>query len=415
MGIMYILITGGAGFIGTHTATALHAAGHHIHLLDCLDPQIHGAHAEFPDELTRIATCTRGDVCRLDDCLHALEGIDAVYHLASRTGVGQSMYDLGDYVATNVHGTAVLIEAILKSGRPLKRFVLASSRAVYGEGLFHCPEHGVLHPSLRSPAALRAGDFAMHCPHCDRPMRAVPTSTDCPPEPLSVYALSKKQQEDYCNHAARTLGLPLVTLRYFNVYGSRQSLKNPYTGVVSIFFSLLREGKAISLYEGGLPIRDFVHVSDVVQANLLALNPALQTGEVFNVGSGTVSTITDIARTQAMAMGVEARIEDRGEFRIGDIFGCYADLSHTRAVLGLQAQVDLEQGMNEFVRWAETQCESASGAYEKTVAELRQYGLFGQANKNTGSEHCDPTQNPLCCRSRLPGAPAPLDHPGPNP
>ena len=377
---MNVLITGGAGFIGTHTAEALHAAGHKIRILDCLDPQIHGKHAVFPDTLTRIAECIHGDVCQLADCQRALEGMDCVYHLASRTGVGQSMYDIGDYVVTNVHGTAVLIEAILKSKKPLQRFVLASSRAVYGEGLFHCPQHGVMHPPLRDSAAMSAGDFAMHCPHCGQTMSAIPTTTDCPAEPLSVYAITKKQQEDYCLYAARTLGLPLVILRYFNVYGSRQSLKNPYTGVVSIFFSLLREGKAISLYERGLPVRDFVHVTDVVQANLLALNPALQSGEIFNIGTGTATTIADIAHAQAKAMGINARIEDRGEYRVGDIFGCYADLSRTRTVLGLQPHVDLGTGMSEFVRWASTQ-ESGSGGYEKTVAELRQHGLFGQATE----------------------------------
>jgi dTDP-L-rhamnose 4-epimerase len=174
--------------------------------------------------------------------------------------------------------------------------------------------------------------------------------------------------------------LPVTTLRYFNVYGSGQSLKNPYTGVVSIFFSLLREGKALSMYESGLPIRDFVHVRDVVQANLLALSSPQAAGQKFNVGSGVPATIADIARTQAQAMKLEASLEDRGEFRVGDIFACYADLEHSRRDLGFKPQVDLLQGMEEFVAWASGQ--ASANLYDKTVSELRAHGLFGQARRS---------------------------------
>ena len=374
---MNVLLTGGAGFIGTHTARALHAAGHEVRVLDLLDPQVHGRDPGFPDALTSIADCVRGDVRDVDECTRVLEGINCVFHFASRTGVGQSMYDMSDYVATNVLGTAALIEAIVKAHPGLKRFVLSSSRAVYGEGLFRCEAHGTVHPSIRDPQAMRAGDFAMHCPQCGAEMSALPTPPDCPTEPLSVYAISKKQQEDYCQYAARTFGLPLITLRYFNVYGSMQSLRNPYTGVVSIFYSLLREGRSLSLYERGLPLRDFVHVSDVVRANLLAMNEKLATGSVFNVGTGVAATIGQIANAQAKAMGVHAVLEDRGEYRVGDIFGCYADLSHSRQVLAYEPKVDLVTGMREFVAWADGQ--ASVNQYDKTVAELRAHGLFGKA------------------------------------
>ena len=374
---MNVLITGGAGFIGMHTARALHAAGHQVRILDILDAQIHGDDASFPAALSSIADCLRGDVCDVADCTRVLDGIECVFHFASRTGVGQSMYDMRDYVATNVLGTAALIEAIVKSRMVLKRVVLSSSRAVYGEGLFKCVEHGVFHPSSRDPRAMQAGDFAMHCPHCRAEMSAVPTSPDCPAEPLSVYALTKKQQEDYCLYAVRTFGIPLVILRYFNVYGSMQSLRNPYTGVVSIFYSLLREGRALSLYEKGLPVRDFVHVSDVVRANLLAMNEKLAAGSIFNVGTGVAATIGDIANAQARAMGVDAVLEDCGEYRVGDVFGCYADLSHSRQVLAYAPEVDLATGMREFVAWADGQ--ASVNQYDKTVAELRAHGLFGRA------------------------------------
>jgi len=374
---MNVLITGGAGFVGIHTARALHAAGHQVRILDVLDPQIHGVDASFSESLSSIADCVRGDVCDVADCTRVLDGIECIFHFASRTGVGQSMYDISDYVATNVLGTAALIEAVVKARLQLKRFVLSSSRAVYGEGLFRCGAHGVFHPSLRDPQAMQAGDFAMHCPQCGAEMSALPTPTDCPAEPLSVYAITKKQQEDYCQYAARTFGLPLITLRYFNVYGSMQSLRNPYTGVVSIFYSLLREGRALSLYERGLPLRDFVHVSDVVRANLLAMNEQLAAGSVFNVGTGVAVTIGDIANAQAKAMGVHAVLEDHGEYRVGDVFGCYADISLSRQSLAFAPQVDLATGMREFVAWADGQ--AAVNQYDKTVAELRAHGLFGKA------------------------------------
>lgn len=376
---MNILITGGAGFIGSHTTRALAAQGHKVRILDCLDPQIHGETRVFTEELSSLAECVRGDVCVEADCRNALRGIEVVYHLAARTGVGQSMYDISDYVKTNVLGTTVLVESIVKMRLPLKRFVLSSSRAVYGEGLFKCDVHGPIHPGPRDPTALQAGDFQVHCPHCGTTMTPLPTPTDCAKEPLSVYAMTKLQQEDYCQFAMRIFSLPLVVLRYFNVYGSLQSLRNPYTGVISIFYSLIREGASLSLYERGLPVRDFVHVSDVAQANLLALNPGLAAGEVFNVGSGRAHTIVDIARAEGAALGLKPNLVDSGEYRIGDIFGCYADLTRSREVLEFSPRYDLASGMIEFASWARQQ--TSENRYERTVQELMAHGLFGRAEQ----------------------------------
>jgi dTDP-L-rhamnose 4-epimerase len=375
---MKVLITGGAGFIGSHTCDALIRAGHDVRVLDCLDPQIHGEDARFPAFLPSSVETLYGDVCSLSDCMSALEGMDAVLHLAARTGVGQSMYDIADYVETNVRGTATLVEAIVKSDAPVRRLVLASSRAIYGEGIYQCREHGLMHPGPRSRDDLERGEFAVLCPECGHEMTPKPTSEECAAAPLSAYAWTKVHQEDYCRWAQKTFNIPTTILRYFNVYGSRQSLKNPYTGVVAIFYSLLKAGRPLSLYEGGRPIRDFVHIQDVVSANLLALDYPEGLSGVFNVGSGNEESIADIAHALASALGVAPQLEDRGEFRVGDIYGCFADLANSRQALGYTPKVSLDDGMSEFVEWAGT--EESVDLYDKTVAELDRHGLFGRAS-----------------------------------
>ncbi len=394
-----ILITGGAGFIGSHTARALVAAGHRVRILDCLDPQIHGPDALFPHDLSEQTECLHGDVRDPVALAQALDGVEAVYHFAALTGVGQSMYDLRAYTDVNVTGTACLIEAILKHepsphaarptsrsvdgaapdtnglGRP--RIILASSRAVYGEGLHHCHAHGAVHPASRRREDMQAGDFAAHCPGCNAVVESRPTPETLEPAPLSIYALTKLQQEELCRQAARSHHLPVVILRYFNVYGSRQSLRNPYTGVVSIFYSRLRAGMPISLYERGLPGRDFVHVSDVVAANVRALEADARACPCFNVGAGQEHNIHDIAETLACVGGFHARFEDRGEFRVGDIRSCYADLALARAGLGYEPRINLEDGLREFASWAAG--EAAEDRYQQTVDELSRYDLFGSA------------------------------------
>lgn len=376
---MHVLITGGAGFIGSHTADALLAAGHRVRALDILDPQIHGEGRRRPAYLASAVELMVGDVCNPDDVARALDGVDAVFHFASLTGVGQSMYDMAHYARINDLGTAMLVEGIIKGGRPLKRFLLSSSRAIYGEGAYACRVHGPQFPATRSRERLETGLFAMPCPVCGGDLDVVPTPEEKMSAPFSVYAITKKHQEDFVRYAAATFGLPAVVLRYFNVFGSRQSLKNPYTGVVSIFYSRICAGQPISVYEGGLPVRDFVHVSDVVAANLRALDAEVEPGAVFNVGAGVSSTIADIAQALAGAAGKPVSMEDRGEFRVGDIFGCVADLTRSRAVLGYAPACSLDQGMAEFEAWAREQI--SEDRYDQTVAELSRFGLFGRAGQ----------------------------------
>jgi dTDP-L-rhamnose 4-epimerase len=378
-----VLITGGAGFIGSHTSDALIREGYRVRILDCLDSQIHGETGLFPSYLHPQIECIRGDIRDAGDVRRALKGVTFVYHFASLTGVGQSMYDMKKYTDVNISGTANLIEMIVKHRFPIKKFVLSSSRAVYGEGTHECPSCGIVYPPIRNRGDMEENCFEVLCPNCGQKTIPVATSEERPLIPISVYGWTKKSQEEVCQYASKTFGLPTVILRYFNVYGSRQSLRNPYTGIVSIFFSRLMAGKAISIYEHGIPLRDFVHVLDVVQANLKALDNDLPPCTFLNVGTGIESSIFDVARALARAVGKEPQLEDHGEFRVGDIHACVADLAQTRELLGYEPEISLEEGMREFVAWAQGQ--ETVDLYQKTVEELKTFGLFSQTQSKEKS------------------------------
>jgi dTDP-L-rhamnose 4-epimerase len=371
-----VLITGGAGFIGSHTADALVQKGYRVRILDCLDPQVHGAADAFSSYLHPEIECIRGDVRHAADVRRALKGVSVVYHFAALTGVGQSMYDMKNYTDVNISGTANLLEMIVKHKFPIKIFVLSSSRAVYGEGTHECPSCGIVYPPIRNRGDMEHNRFEVFCPTCGQKTTSVATSEDRPLLPVSVYGLTKKFQEELCQYAAKTFGLPVVILRYFNVYGSRQSLINPYTGILSIFFIRLLAAKTISIYEHGIPLRDFVHVLDVVQANLKALDGNLPPGTVLNVGTGVETSIFDVGRALARAVGKEPQFEDQGEFRVGDIHACVADLGKTKKLLRYKPKISLEEGMQEFVAWARVQ--QTVDLYQKTVEELKTFGLFSQ-------------------------------------
>ncbi|MEX0775768.1 MAG: NAD-dependent epimerase/dehydratase family protein [Phycisphaeraceae bacterium] len=383
-----ILITGGAGFIGSHTADELIKRGHQVRALDLLDPQVHGPHASRPAYLHPQVELVPGDVRHPHDIQRALVGIDAVYHFASLTGVGQSMYEMRSYVDTNVAGTATLLDVLAARQRaaaagkaqPLRRVVLASSRAVYGEGTCQRRDGMIVYPNLRERQAMEAGDFDTHCPNTDQPVAPVATQEDRPCAPISVYGWTKKQQEDYCILAAKTQGLPVVCLRYFNVYGSRQALGNPYTGVVSVFYNRLMAGQPIALYEHGLPRRDFVHVSDVVAANVLALTADVPAGECINIGAGEGHTIHELAETLRDLVQLGGDLEDTSKFRVGDVWACYADLARARQRLGYEPRTSLRQGLQEFLHWARRQDTVDRSA--QAEEELRHHNLLGEARKD---------------------------------
>lgn len=374
---MNVLVTGGAGFIGSHTVDALIGDGDRVRVLDCLDPQIHGGGKAFPAYMHPRAERIRGDVRKLDDVAAALDGVDVVYHFAAQTGVGQSMYALRSYVDANCTGTAALLEAMLNRPKPMPRLVLASSRAVYGEGAYRCPVHGSVSPGLRPRPRLEAGEFSPLCPICHGAVEPVPTPESSPLVPVSMYGWTKLQQEQLCRHVSDTLGLELVILRYFNVIGSRQSLGNPYTGILTVFYKRIMSGRPIQLYEAGKPIRDFIHIRDIVAANLLARRAPLPARSIeINVGTGRPATIRELAGCIARVCSRPAAMEETGQFRVGDIYACVADLSRARSILGYEPATDMEAGVREFVDWAQQQ--DAADDAEQAEAELERHGLLGR-------------------------------------
>ncbi len=368
-----VLVTGGAGFIGSHLVDALIARGDRVIVLDDLVPQVHGPAATRPRFLAQGARFVHGDICdqaRLDD---ALADVDTVVHLAAEVGVGQSMYEIVRYVRANTLGTAVLLQALLPRKQQIIKLVVASSMSVYGEGAYTCEVCGVVYPRLRSAEQLQAHDWEMHCDHCGRTVRPIPTNEDKPLFPTSVYAITKRDHEEMCLTFGQAYGIPSIALRFFNVYGPRQALSNPYTGVAAIFSARLLNGKPPLVFEDGNQARDFVHVSDIVQALLLAIDTRKVVNDVFNVGTGCALTVLDVAAALARGIGVDLEPELVGKFRAGDIRHCFADISRIRSVLGYQPRVQFEQGVHELVEWIRQ--EPAVDQVDHAYRELAERGL----------------------------------------
>jgi dTDP-L-rhamnose 4-epimerase len=367
----HILIAGGAGFIGSHLADELLTRGHRVRILDLLCPQVHSAEKQIPDYLNPHVELIRGDVRDREATERALIGIDAVYHLAAAVGVGQSMYEVEHYTSTNDLGTAVLLEALIK--RPVKRLVVASSMSIYGEGLYRSRD-GSHHDSVeRSEAQLRAGLWDPRDEH-GNVLNAIATPERKSPNLTSVYALSKYVQERMCFMIGRAYRIPTTALRFFNVYGPRQALSNPYTGVLAIFASRYLNGKAPIIFEDGMQQRDFVNVADVVQACCLCLDAPEAAGKVLNIGSGQAYTIRGLAERMAKALGTEdLEPEITGKYRVGDIRHCFGDIALARAVIGYEPRVNLDDGILELAEWLGGQI--AEDRVERATAELAARGL----------------------------------------
>lgn len=348
-----ILITGGAGFIGSHLADELLAAGYRVRLLDALVDQVHGPGMAPPEYLSPDAELVVGDVRDPRAVGAALAGVDAVVHLAAAVGVGQSMYQVARYTSVNNLGTAVLMEALIDS--PVRRVVVASSMSIYGEGLYTDPDGTPRAVGARAAADFRAGRWDPVGPD-GRPLTPRPTPEDKEPRPTSVYALSKLEQERPCLMLGAAYGIPTVALRFFNAYGPRQSLSNPYTGVLSIFASRLQNGRPPVIFEDGRQRRDFVSVHDVARACRLALERQEAAGHAINVGSGRSIDIREVADRLAGLLGrPDLTPEIPGHYRVGDIRHCFADLHLAGDLLGYAPAVDLDDGIRELAEWLDGQ------------------------------------------------------------
>jgi len=367
---MRVLVTGGAGFIGSHLVDALVRAGHTVRILDNFDPQVHGGRR--PDYLNPSAEYLEGDVRDRERVRTALQGVEVVFHDAAAVGVGQSMYQIEKYVAANTLGTAVLLDVIVNERLPIARLIVASSMSIYGEGQYACPACGPVAPSPRSAVQLQAREWEMRCPHCGKTARSRPTPETKPLIPTSVYAVSKRDQEELCLAVGRSYQLPTAALRYFNVYGPRQSLSNPYTGVCAIFSARIKNRHRPLIFEDGGQSRDFIHVRDIVQANLLAMAHPKAPYESFNVGTGHPTSILDISRTLSTLYGVSVEPDVTQKFRAGDIRHCYADIVKLRA-LGFQPSVSLEEGLRDLAAWGREA--AAEDRVEQAARELEARGL----------------------------------------
>jgi len=366
-----ILVTGGAGFVGSHLVDALLAAGHRVRVLDNLAPQVHGA--ALTSYLSPAAELVRGGVQDAVAVHRALEGIETVFHLAAAVGVGQSMYEIAGYMSANTQGTAVLLQELLHRRTRVQKLVLASSMSVYGEGKYLCVECGVVAPCLRSPELLKNRQWDPVCPRCGEVLTPIPTDEGKALQTSSIYSLSKRGQEEMCLLFGRTYGLPVVALRYFNIYGPRQALSNPYTGVAAIFASRLLNGSAPLVFEDGMQIRDLVSVEDAVHGALLAMERREADGLAINIGSGKPISIREVAENLARALNCDLPPELTGKYRAGDVRHCFADISVAAARLGYKPRISFAQGVNKLVSWLRSQQPQDRAA--EAVAQLSSFGL----------------------------------------
>lgn len=369
---MRILVTGGAGFIGSHLVDKLVEDGHTVRILDSIVEQVHGD--GVPEHLNPAAEFIRADVCDAEAVEKALDGIDVVYHKAAEVGVGQSMYEIVRYVKANDLGTAVLLEQMIKRPRQFKKLIVASSMSIYGEGAYKCPTCDERrNPFLRSGEQLARNEWDYKCEECGSVLEPIGTAEDKPLFPTSVYAVSKQDQEQYCLAIGRAYSIPTVAFRYFNVYGTRQALSNPYTGVCAIFSSRLLNDQSPMIFEDGEQSRDFVHVDDIVRANLLALETDGADYQTLNIGTGRATTVSDMARLLAEGLGKDIQPTIVGKYREGDIRHCVADISKAKSFLGYEPKVGLEEGLAELLDWVKGQ--EANDKVNAATAELAAHSL----------------------------------------
>lgn len=374
-----ILITGGAGFIGSNLAIELIKKGHRVTVLDNLLPQIHGLYPEETSPLYNSikdkVTFIKGDVSNRSDWEKALSSIEIVIHLAAVTGTGQSMYNIYDYVNVNIGGTALLLDILANAKTSVKKVVIASSRAIYGEGKYYSKEVGIVYPAQRIPVEMDKKNFEVSYPGTHTPLRLMPTDEESKIHPSSIYGITKQNQEQMVMTACAALGIAAVAFRYQNVYGPGQSLSNPYTGILSIFSTQIKNNLGINIFEDGLESRDFVFISDVVAATILGIEREEANGEVFNVGSGLATTVLKVAQQLAANYGVNVPLTITGNYRLGDIRHNYADIEKIKTLLNFEPSVNFETGLKLFCNWVNEQQVQQSN-YENSLSEMKQKGLF---------------------------------------
>jgi dTDP-L-rhamnose 4-epimerase len=378
--VVNVLITGGAGFIGSRLARRLLEDGHRVTIIDNLSRQVHGPDATFPQDLAASAECVEGDVCDPGLMSSLVADKHCIVHLAAETGTGQSMYDITHYERVNVHGTAVLLESLVNNRSvDLAKVIVASSSRVYGEGAYECPIHKIVHPGPRDRRSMVKGQFDPICPHCGGSLTIAMVAEDAPFAPASFYGLTKQVQEQMVLLLAGGLNLNAFALRYQNVYGPGQSLHNPYTGILAIFFNLARAGEALEVFEDGQESRDFVHVDDIVEATTSCMAPDVKGRLALNVGSGVRTSVKQVAEAISGFCGNSAPVTVTGVFRAGDVRHNVADISRIRDLTGFSPRWELDRGLTDFLEWASAQPATSSG-YEKSMSELVKRGLLGNSS-----------------------------------
>ena len=372
-----ILITGGAGFIGSNIALKLNSKGYNVTVLDNLSTQIHGEEPEITSPLYRSikdnVNFIKGSVTSREDWIKALEDQNAIIHLAAETGTGQSMYEIEKYVNTNIGGTALLLDILTNTKHGIKRVLVAESRAIYGEGKYHCEKCGDVHPTDRKDEDMVKGDFECHCPKCGGKVTLVATTEDSAIHPSSVYGISKQVQGQLVHLVCQTIGVESVSFRYQNVYGPGQSLTNPYTGILSIFSTRIKNHNGINIFEDGRESRDFVYIDDVVDATILGLEVPESNGHVFNIGTGVAIDVLTVANTLCEKYGIEVPITISGNYRLGDIRHNYADITLARNILGFEPKWNFAKGIEQFTNWVNKQ-EIQEDKYEASIEEMKRKG-----------------------------------------
>jgi dTDP-L-rhamnose 4-epimerase len=374
-----ILITGGSGFIGTNLSLKLISKGYQISVLDNLSEQIHGKNPMSSTLYSQIKNQVRfinGDVRNREDWTKALEGQEMVVHFAAETGTGQSMYEIEKYTDVNIKGTAILLDILANNKEhKVEKIIIASSRSIYGEGKYECAVHGIVYPKERNEEDMKNGDFSVKCPICYKKALLLATDESSKIHPSSIYGLTKQAQEDMCMIAGKTLNIPVVAFRYQNVFGPGQSLSNPYTGILSIFSTIIKNGNDINIFEDGLESRDFVFIDDVVDATILGIEKESANYNIYNVGSGVQTTVMEVAKALVKAYDSNVKYAVSGNFRLGDIRDNFADLNKIQRDLGFRPKISFEEGIERFCNWVSSQ-EIQEDDYNKSISEMKDKGLL---------------------------------------